>query len=112
MVDLDAVTEELLDRLDGERGAAERVGGVDPPGPAPREVGLGVAQDRELAHGPEPDVEEQDAVRARRARGGGAGLMRARWALVGSEHEDRAPGDEVAASRQGVVGAARGCPAP
>ena len=107
VVDLDAVPEELLHGLDRECGAAERVGGVDPPDPEARDGGLGVAQDRELANAAEAHVEEQDAVRARRPRRGSAGLVRAGRALIGPEHEDRAPRDEVAASREGIVGAAR-----
>ena len=53
VVDLEAVAEEVLDRLDRQRGPAERVGGVDLLGAVAGDLGLGVARDRQLAHAAE-----------------------------------------------------------
>ena len=54
VVDLEAVAEEVLDGADRQRGAAERVGGVDLAAAVAGDLGLGVARDRSLRTPPRP----------------------------------------------------------
>src|SRR3954453_23494900 len=91
VVDVEVGTEEPLDGLDRQRAAAERERRVDLPRAVAGDVDVGVARDRQLAPGPDPDVQQQDAVRPRRARRARDGLLGLLRALVGAEHEDVAP---------------------
>ena len=95
VVDLEPVAEEGLDGLDRERGAAERVGGVDLVDAVARDLDLYVTRDRELAHAAERGVDQHDRV-------GAAGALialvdRLAGALIGAQHEDRAARQQVAA---------------
>src|SRR5262249_13241296 len=83
VVDRDA--EELLDRLDGERCAAEGVRGVDLVAAVAGDVDDRVARYRELGAVAAAGAHEQDRVAAARARGARAGLLRALRPLVGAE---------------------------
>ena len=98
VVDVDAGV--LLDRLHGQRRAADRVGGVDLLAPGAGDVDDRVARDRQAAVRAAADAHEQDRVRAPVA-----GRLRARLggvarAHVGAEHED------VVRRRGGIAGAA------
>ena len=102
--------EELLERLHGQLGAAEGVGGVDLLPALPGDRRQGVAGDRELAERRAPGAHQQDRVRAVGQAGLGGRLApargvhafrRRRLALggqarrpdVGAEDEDRLRAD-------------------
>ena len=104
-VDVDHVVdpdpEHLVERLDGERGAAPRVRGVELRGALARDRHLQVARDREHRDGlgPRAEADEHHRVRARVALGG-------RGAMVGADQQDR---PRLAAGRPAERGA-RGAP--
>ena len=103
VVDLDA--EVLLDRLDGERRAAERVGGVDLVGAVAGDVDDRVARDREPRVLAAADAHQQDRVRAA-AVGRRAGLLGVLGPRVGAEHEDRVgAGQREAGAAEGDLAA-------
>ena len=87
-VDVDHVVdpdpEHLVERLDGERGAAPRVRGVELRGALARDRHLEVARDREHGDGlgPRAEADEHHRVRARVVLGG-------RGAMVGADQQDR-----------------------
>jgi len=63
VVDAQPVAEEVLDGLDHERGAADRVGRVDLLRRVARDVGVGVAHQRQLSDAADAHVVQHDAVR-------------------------------------------------
>ncbi len=103
VVDVDA--EVLLDHVDGQARAADRVGGVDLVGSEARGVDHQVARDRELRRLPAARADEHDRVRPLRAADVGARLGEAGNAAVGAEDEDRGGLDQwEATARQRVLG--------
>ena len=105
VVDLQAVAHEVLDGLDRQGGAAERVGGVDLAAAVAGDVGPGVARDRQLAHAAEAGVDDHDRVGARRPDGGP--VARVAGAGVGAEHQDLRPAGACSALGEGVLGIGR-----